>query len=132
VDKAKVSPARDAALFAALESDARWILFTAVTPPAIWACTLPDLQSRFSSLTALELQAPDEAMLAALARKLFSDRQLLVPDTVIEAMLRRLDRSPAAIRDFVEQLDGTALAMGRPVSLAIVRNLIAARESGAP
>lgn len=131
VDSTKTSPARDAALFAALESG-RWVLLTGRTPPATWACTLPDLASRFVSLTALELLAPDEDVLAALARKLFSDRQLFVPDTIIEGMLRRLDRSPAAIRDFVGDLDTAALASGRPVSLALVRELIAAREAGTP
>jgi chromosomal replication initiation ATPase DnaA len=93
---------------------------------------LPDLASRFSSLTALALQSPDEALLVALARKLLSDRQLFVPDTIIDAMLRRLDRSPAAIRDFVEELDAAALASGRPVSVALVRNLVAMREGGPP
>lgn len=131
VDSAEASPARDAALFAALESGG-WILLTGRTPPATWACTLPDLASRFSSLTALELRAPDETVLAALARKLFSDRQLFVPDTIIAGILRRLDRSPAAIRDFVGELDTAALASGRPVSLALVRDLIAVREAGTP
>jgi chromosomal replication initiation ATPase DnaA len=132
VDSSESSPRRDAQLFAAIESGIGWILLTGKMPPASWACTLPDLASRFSSLTALELQAPDETMLAALARKLFSDRQLFVPDAVIEAMLRLLDRSPAAIRDFVEELDSVALATARPVSLALVRNLIATREAGRP
>jgi chromosomal replication initiation ATPase DnaA len=132
VDSVDTSPAHDAALFAMLNSGTGWILLTGRRPPANWACTLPDLASRFSSLTALQLHAPNEALLAALARKLLSDRQLFVPDAVVEAMLRRLDRSPAAIRDFVAELDATALATARPVSLALVRNLIAAREAGAP
>ncbi len=70
--------------------------------------------------------------LAALARKLFSDRQLFVPDAIVEGMLRRLSRTPAAIRDFVEQLDAAALASARPVSLALVRNLIATQDAGLP
>jgi len=132
VDSADASPARDEALFGLIESGTGSILFTGRTPPAAWACALPDLASRFSSLTAVALQAPDEALLAALARKLLCDRQLFVPDAIIEAMLRRLDRSAAAIRGFVEELDAAALAKGSPVSGALVRNLIAAREAGAP
>jgi chromosomal replication initiation ATPase DnaA len=132
VDSAEASPSRDTALFAALESGTRWILLTGRNPPTTWACTLPDLASRFSSLTALQLHAPGEELLAALARKMLSDRQLFVPEAVIEAMLRRLDRAPAAIRDFVEKLDATALATARPVSLALVHSLMAAREAGAP
>lgn len=132
VDSTEASPARDARLFAALETAGRWVLLTGMAPPAIWACTLPDLASRFSSLTALALHAPNEALLAALARKLLSDRQLFVPDAIIETMLRRLDRSPTAIRDFVAELDATALATARPVSLALVRKLLAAHEASLP
>lgn len=132
VDSMEASPTRDAAFFGLMESGSAWILLTGRSPPATWTCTLPDLASRFSSLTALELHAPDEALLAALARKLFSDRQLFVPDAIIESVLRRLDRSPAAIRDFVAELDATALAAARPVSLALVRKLVAAQEAGEP
>jgi chromosomal replication initiation ATPase DnaA len=132
VDTSEASPTRDAALFALLESGAGSVLLTGRTPPATWPCVLPDLASRFSSLTTIVLQAPGEELLAALARKLFSDRQLFVPDAIIETMLRRLDRSAAAIRDFVEELDAAALAKASPVSLALVRNLLAAREAGVP
>jgi chromosomal replication initiation ATPase DnaA len=132
VDSADASPERDEALFGLLESGTGSVLLTGRTPPAAWPSVLPDLASRFSSLTAVELHAPDEALLAALARKLLSDRQLFVPDAIIEAILRRLDRSAAAIRDFVEELDAAALAKGSPVSGALVRSLIAAREAGAP
>jgi chromosomal replication initiation ATPase DnaA len=132
VDSSPTSPARDAGLFAALENGRSWILLTGRTPPSAWICQLPDLASRFSALTALPLWSPDEPMLAALARKLFSDRQLFVPDSVIEGMLRRLDRSPAAIREFVAELDAEALATAKPVSLSLVRSLVAAREGDTP
>lgn len=131
VDSAPASPARDAVLFSALESGSA-ILFTGRSPPATWTCVLPDLASRLESLTALELGAPDEGLLAALARKLFSDRQIFVPDTVIDAMLRRLHRSPSAVRDFVEKLDAAALASARPVTLALVRDLIGADGARLP
>jgi chromosomal replication initiation ATPase DnaA len=132
VDSSEVTPARDAALFTLLEFGSGSILLTGKNPPAAWTSTLPDLVSRFSALTALPLAVPDETLLAALARKLFSDRQLFVPDVVIETMLRRIDRSPAAITDFVAELDGAALADNRPVSIGLVRSLIAARTTVAP
>ena len=45
------------------------------------------------------LWAPDDALLAALIRKLFTDRQLAVPDAVVMRILRSVERSPAAVRD---------------------------------
>ena len=38
------------------------------------------------ALLAFPLWAPDDELLAAIARKLFNDRQLAVPDAVIERM----------------------------------------------
>jgi chromosomal replication initiation ATPase DnaA len=127
VDSAHVSPARDAALFSLLEhaqANAP-VLLTGHEPPSAWKTSLPDLASRFSALLAFPLWAPDDELLAAIARKLFNDRQLAVPDAVIERMVKSLERSPAAMRDFVAQADERALAEGRPINLALVREMLA-------
>jgi chromosomal replication initiation ATPase DnaA len=60
--------------------------------------------------------------------KLFADRQLVVPQAAIARMLQTLERSPAAIRQFVEQADAKALAEGRPVNAALIRDLLAMVE----
>src|SRR6185436_19923398 len=91
---------------------------------AQWPVELPDLKSRFAALLAFPLWAPDEALLTALTRKLFTDRQLGVPDTVIMRIVRSVERSPAAIRDFVARADARALAEKRPVTVALVAELL--------
>lgn len=113
-----------APLFALLERGAP-LLLTAQTPPLEWPFTLPDLVSRTRALLAFALWAPDDALLEALAAKLFSDRQLLVPDSVITHMLGRLERSPAAIRDFVDRADALALAQKRPINTSLIKDLLA-------
>jgi chromosomal replication initiation ATPase DnaA len=128
VDLAPVLPGRDAALFAALEFGVAPVLLTGRSPPGSWPWILPDLASRFATLTALPLGMPDEALLADIARKLFADRQLLVPDAAILQMLHLLERSPRAIREFIAKVDAVALAEGRPVNLSLVRAVLAARE----
>ena len=130
VDSAHVNPARDAALFSLLEHAQPDVpvLLTGHEPPPAWKTSLPDLASRFSALLAFLLWAPDDELLAAIARKLFNDRQLAVPDAVIERMVKSLERSPAAMRDFVAQADERALAEGRAINLALVRDMLA--ESG--
>lgn len=133
VDCAQCSPARDAALFAALErtSSGAYCLLTGRGHPAGWPVVLSDLRSRFAAIAALPLWAPDEALLAALAHKLFADRQLPVTDSLVDLMLIRLERSPAAIRDFVTRLDAAAMAEARPVSVSLVRRMLGARHSPA-
>lgn len=134
VDSVPAAAGRDRALFALIEgaTPAAPLLLMGHEPPAVWSTVLPDLSSRFSSILAFPLWAPDDGLLAALARKLFTDRQLAVPDAVIVRMIRFLERSPSAIRDFVAKADETALAEGRPVNLSLVRELLAEMEGGAP
>src|SRR5262249_36528463 len=112
------------ALFALMERGTP-LLLTGREPPSSWQAPLPDLASRWRALLAFGLWAPDDALLEALARKLFSARQLAVPDAVIAHMLRALERSPSAIRDFVARADDVALAEKRPVTVALIRDLLA-------
>jgi len=129
VDSVAASEARDRTLFAAIEAATLVapLLLTSKEHPSTWACSLPDLASRFSALVSFPVWAPDEGLLTALARKLFDDRQLAVPEAVIAHMLRSLERSPGAIRDFVALADSRALAQGRAVNVALVRELLAER-----
>ena len=132
VDSTDPAPERDTALFAAIENARLHVplLLTGVAPPSLWPCTLPDLSSRFSAVIALQLKNPDEGVLAGLAQKLFADRQIPVSGDVIDHILRVLDRSPAALREFVAKADAAALAEARPVTVGLVRRLLADRPGG--
>jgi chromosomal replication initiation ATPase DnaA len=114
---------RDSALFS-LFNRGDPMLLVGREPPPDWPVLLPDLASRFRALLAFSLWAHDDALLGALARKLFADRQLRVPDAVIDRMIVSLERSPASIRDFVHRLDQEALAQKRPITLALLRELL--------
>jgi len=85
---------------------------------------LPDLVSRVRALLAFALWAPDDALLMGLAVKLFADRQLQVPENVVAHMIRSLERSPAAIRDFVAHADAVALAKKRPINISLIKDLL--------
>lgn len=119
----------EAPLFALLERGAP-LLLTAQVPPAAWPFALPDLKSRANALLAFALWAPDDALLMGLAVKLFADRQVQVPESVVAHMIRELERSPAAIRDFVARADAAALAHKRPITLSLIKDLLA--DQGSP
>jgi chromosomal replication initiation ATPase DnaA len=116
-----------ALLFALLER-ASPLLLTAAAAPARWpedfGFTLPDLVSRCRALLGFALWAPDEALLMALAAKLFADRQVSVPEAAISHMIHSLERSPAAVRDFVARADAQALAEKRPINLNLIKGLL--------
>ncbi|MBW8708203.1 MAG: hypothetical protein JF627_02885 [Alphaproteobacteria bacterium] len=113
----------EAPLFALLERGAP-LLLTSLAAPPDWPVALPDLVSRSRALLAFALWAPDDALLMSLAVKLFADRQLAVPESVIAHMIRSLERSPGAIRDFVAQADAAALVAKRPVNLSLIKDLL--------
>jgi chromosomal replication initiation ATPase DnaA len=118
----------EAPLFALLERGAP-LLLTAQLPPSDWPqafkLALPDLNSRLRALLAFALWAPDDALLMGLAVKLFADRQVMVPEMVVAHMIRSLERSPGAIRDFVARADALALAEKRPINLSLIKDLLA-------
>ena len=116
--------AHETALFAMLEQGAP-LLLTGRATPSLWPVSLPDLASRFQALLAFELGASDEALLMALAVKLFADRQIVVPEGVVTHLVRTLERSPAALRDFIQRADTQALAEKKPVNLQLIRGLMA-------
>jgi chromosomal replication initiation ATPase DnaA len=115
--------AAEAPLFALLERGAP-LLLTSLAPPSDWPFTLPDLISRTRALLAFALWAPDDALLMGLAVKLFADRQLAVPEAVVAHMIRSLERSPGAIRDFVARADAAALETKRPVNISLIKDLL--------
>jgi len=96
-----------------------FVLFTARAAPSSFAVSLPDLNSRLRALAVVPIGSPDDALLRALIVKLAADRQLILDETVVSYVERRIERSVAAARDIVARLDLESLRLGRPVTRAL-------------
>jgi len=119
--------AREAGLFHLYnmaEADGAHLLLTATLPPARWGLSLPDLKSRLQTISLVELEAPDDALLSALLVKLFTDRQITVSPQLITYLLSRMERSAAAAQDLVARLDRAALSSHRPLSRALAAKVL--------
>jgi DnaA regulatory inactivator Hda len=103
------------------------LLLTARRAPKDWAFALPDLRSRLLAAPAVSIGAPDEQAMAVVLAKLFSDRQLFVPQEVIGFILTRIERSFAALRDLAGEIDRKALAEKRAVTVPLVREILQAQ-----
>ncbi len=101
-----------------------FVLMTARTPPAMWRVELADLASRLRAIPAVRLRPPDDALLRAVMVKLFADRQLAVDEALIAYLSTRIERSFAAARAAVEDLDREALRQKRPVTRALAAELL--------
>jgi chromosomal replication initiation ATPase DnaA len=100
------------------------ILFTARTPPNQWGLALPDLASRMEATATATLLPPDDVLLGAVLVKLFADRQIAPPSTLIPWLVTHMDRSFAAARRFVGTLDAMALAQGRPIGRTLAAEVL--------
>lgn len=99
------------------------LLITGTGAPRDWRLKTPDLVSRLRGATAVALQPPDDALLAALFVKHFSDRGVAVREPVIDYLIKRIERSAVAVAATVERLDRAALAAKRPITIPFVRSV---------
>ena len=88
------------------------LLLAGREPPARWPVALPDLRSRLRATAVAEVRPPEEALLAALLRKHFADRQLRLDPALAAWLLPRLPREAAAVAEPAARLDRAALARG--------------------
>lgn len=100
------------------------LLLAAREPPARRALALADLRSRLVASPAVGVEAPDDALLAAVLVKLFGDRQLRIGEEVIAYLLPRMERSFAAAQEIVAALDRAALAGRCAVTVKLAREML--------
>ena len=100
------------------------LLLTARRPPATWPIALADLRSRLCAAGAAGIGMPDDALLSAVLVKHFADRELSVAPPVIAYLVTRIERSFAAAASAAAKIDGASLAARRPVTVALVRQVM--------
>jgi chromosomal replication initiation ATPase DnaA len=103
-----------------------FVLLTARSLPAGWRIGIRDLASRLKALPVANIGAADDELLRAVLVKLFGDRQLTVDESLVGFLARRIDRSVAAARAIVAELDREAIEQGRPLSRALAAELLRA------
>ena len=100
------------------------LLLTASIPVKEWPFLLPDLKSRLMAAPAVEVGSPDDVLMAVVLTKLFSDRQIFVPQEVVQFIVSRIERSFLAMRRMVDRIDRRALSEKRPVTIPLVKELL--------
>jgi chromosomal replication initiation ATPase DnaA len=101
-----------------------YLMLTTRTPPAGWMLAIGDLFSRLKALPVVAIAPPDDALLRAVLVKLFADRQLEVDEGLVGYLVARIERSFAAAREVVRQLDVAALQRRRPLTRALAAEIL--------
>lgn len=100
------------------------LLLTGEQDPKHWGLTLPDLKSRMQGTMTATLSDPDDMLLSVLLAKLFNDRQLVPGPDTIPYLVKHIDRSYAAARALVEDLDRASLSEKKPITRAFASRFL--------
>ncbi|GAB5388978.1 MAG: DnaA regulatory inactivator HdaA [Alphaproteobacteria bacterium] len=100
------------------------LLLTCREAPAFWPIDLRDLITRLRAAPVMQIEAPDDALLAGLLVKLFDDRQLAVDPKLIDWLLTHMERSFTEAHRVVDRLDQAALSTGRKLSPRLAKDVL--------
>lgn len=108
------------------------LLLTARRFPSAWPLTLPDLRSRLNAATVVEIHEPDDRLLAGAIVKLFADRQVQVDASVVQFLVRRIERSLSSAIAVVDALDRAALERKVRISRNLAVEILDAAGHASP
>lgn len=107
------------------QAERRPLLIVADAPPPLWEIALPDLRSRIAATPKVAIHEPSDALIEARLQRHFHARGLAVPPSVVEYLLRRIERSHYALQLTVETVDRLAFERRSRITLALVRDALA-------
>jgi chromosomal replication initiation ATPase DnaA len=105
----------------AAQADRRPQLFLADVAPPEWHVKLPDLRSRLAASPVAVIEAPDDALMAALLERQFHRRGLDARPDLIQWLVARLERSHIAVMRAVDILDQDVLERRKRLSIPLAR-----------
>ena len=108
---------------AALDAE-RSLLLVSAKLPLDWNLTLPDLRSRLGASRLLEISPPDDELIGQLLLKHLHDRGTSIGPEALAFVIKRVERSYAALEDFARAANARALAEGAAINLPLVRALL--------
>lgn len=111
-------------LFNLAREQGAFLLLTMRTSPSGWTLATPDLASRLRAIPVVQVAPPDDALLRGLIVKLCNDRQMQVDEALVNYLASRVERSFAAVRAIVAQLDEAGLRLQRPITRALAADVM--------
>jgi chromosomal replication initiation ATPase DnaA len=102
----------------------KFLLLTSLHPPSYFKFNLCDLQSRLNAVFSIAIKEPDDELLQAMLIKLFAQRQLRIHLSVIKYIVTHAKRDIFTLNQLVAVLDQQSLALKKPISIPMVKQVI--------
>ncbi|BAV64876.1 P-loop NTPase family protein [Sphingobium cloacae] len=106
------------------QTQCRPLLMIGQAPPAQWTVALPDLRSRLAAVSHVAIAEPDEPLARALIERGLASAGAYYAADLPDWLLRRIERSYAAIAAVTRLLDEAALSSGRKISVAMAKEAL--------
>jgi chromosomal replication initiation ATPase DnaA len=106
------------------QEERRPLLLIAAAVPPTWPIALPDLRSRLAASPTATIDAPEEALMAALFERGFARRHLDARADLIAWLTARTERSHTAVIETIDRLDRAALAGRRRLTIPLARETL--------
>lgn len=100
------------------------LLVTTSKPIISLDIKLPDLRSRLSAATVVNIMPPDNELLKGLIFKQLSDHQVLFQPALIDFLIPRIERSFEAVTNVVEQINKKSLETKRNITIPFVKEVL--------
>ena len=108
------------------QTSRRPLLLIGRSAPAQWTVALPDLRSRLAAAPHVAIAEPDEPLARALMERAFGRLGANFSSDLPDWLVRRIERSYAAIAQVTALLNDAALSSGRKISLAMAKEALQA------
>lgn len=108
------------------QTSRRPLLLIGRSAPAQWTVALPDLRSRLAAAPHVAIAEPDEPLARALMERAFGRMGANFSSDLPDWLVRRIERSYAAIAQVTALLNDAALSSGRKISLAMAKEALQA------
>ena len=100
------------------------MLYTALAAPDALPLSLPDLRSRLGQCTRITLALLGDDARRDVLRERAQRRGLVLDDSALDWLLRRVDRDLASLTALLDRLDRASLAAQRRITVPFLRQTL--------
>lgn len=97
------------------------LLITSTISLKNWQIKLPDLASRLNTIIEAHIEQPDDDLLKAVLLKLFSDKQIIIDNNILNYIISKMERSLKFAIKLVDLCDKKALTKNSKINKKIVK-----------
>ena len=107
-----------------IDQDNKYLILTSKIPIVDHFFKLDDLNSRSKNFILSYIEKPGDDLMFALILKNLSDRQISIDKTLIDFIIKRIDRSYSKIFDFIYKIDKISLKRKKPIDFKIIKEAL--------